>query len=259
MSYILITGASVGLGEDFARQFARSKKNLILVARSEDRLKALAQELSERYQIQVQVVAKDLSKVDSATALFEHCQKSGWEVDTLVNNAGFGLFGKLEDQSPAQLQEMMVLNMVTLTLLCRLFLPQMILKKGGGIINVASTAAFQPLPHFACYAATKAYVLNLSEALHMEVAPHGVKVFTLCPGATETKFFERASNGSKSPEKIPMQKSDEVVRFAIAKYEKGSRVGVSGALNKIMSASTSFVPKKLVMKLGEKAMKWGHS
>lgn len=258
-NYILVTGASGGLGEDFARQYARAKRNLIIVARSQDRLRALAQELMDRYQVKIEVVAMDLSKPDSASSLFDLCQKSGWDVDMLVNNAGFGLFGNLVDQELSKLDEMMQLNMVTLTKLCRLFLPSMIQKKSGGIINVASTAAFQPVPYFACYAATKSYVMSLSEALTMEAAPHGVKVFCLCPGPTETQFFERAAGRGKAGDKVPKQTSEDVVRFAIKRFESGSRVGVSGALNKLVSLSTGFVPRKIIMKMGEEMMKRANS
>jgi len=259
MAYILITGASGGIGEEFARQYAAKKRDLILVARSQDKLQSLAQELSTRHGIKVEVLAKDLSKTGSSDEVYESCQKSGWQVDILINNAGLGMFGAFAKQDEKNLEQMLILNMVSLSKLSRLFLPSMISRRTGGIINVASTAAFQPIPTFAAYAATKSFVLSLSEALHEEVRTQGVKVMALCPGPTETAFFERAesASGIKGHVKVSMQKSDEVVRLAITRFDRGERVTIPGLINKFGAYSAQLAPKSLVLKIAEKMLKTG--
>jgi hypothetical protein len=259
MAYVLITGASGGIGEQFARQFASKRRNLILVARSQDKLEALAKELSERHGINAQVLPKDLSKIEAADEIYETCKNSNWEVDILINNAGFGMFGPFAQQEPESIEQMMTLNMVTLTKLTRLFLPSMIEKRSGGVINVASTAAFQPIPTLGGYAATKAYVLSFSESLHAEVASQGVKVMALCPGPTETGFFERAeaASGVKGQLKISLQPADEVVALAISRFEKGERVTIPGLINKLGAYSASLAPKSFVLKIAGKMIKTG--
>lgn len=259
MSYVLITGASGGIGEEFARQLAGRKRNLILVARRLDKLEALARELRDRHGINAQVLPKDLSELKSAEEVFEACKSSNWEVDVLVNNAGIGMFGPLDKQDPKKLEDMLMVNMMSLTKLTRLFLPAMIEKRSGGIINVASTAAFQPIPTFAGYAATKAYVLSLSEALHKEVGSQGVNVMALCPGPTETAFFDNAeeASGYKGQLKVTLQPVQEVVELAIARFEKGERVTIPGLLNKVGAYSASLAPKSLVLRIAEKMLKTG--
>jgi hypothetical protein len=259
MAYVLVTGASGGIGEEFARQYAAKGRNLILVARSQDKLEALARELCDRHGINAQVLPKDLSKLESSDEIFETCKNSNWEVDTLINNAGIGLFGPFAQQDVKSLESMLMLNMVSLSKLTRHFLPAMIEKRSGGVINVASTAAFQPIPTFAGYAATKAYVLSLSEALHEEVAPYGIKIMALCPGPTETGFFSRAesASGVKGEIRISLQPASEVVTLAITRFEKGERVTIPGVLNKMGAYSASFAPKSLVLKIAEKMVKTG--
>jgi len=259
MAYVLITGASGGIGEEFARQYATKKRDLILVARSQDKLHALAQELSSRYGIKVEILVKDLASLGSPDEIFESCQNSGWQVDLLINNAGLGMFGAFAKQDEKNLEQMLILNMVSLSKLSRLFLPSMIRRRTGGIINVSSTAAFQPIPTFAEYAASKSFVLSLSEALHEEVRSQGVKVMALCPGPTETGFFERAesASGVKGQVKVGMQQADEVVSLAIARFERGERVTIPGLINKVGAYSAQLAPKSLVLKIAEKMLKTG--
>lgn len=259
MAYILITGASSGLGEEFARQYAHKKRDLILVARSQDKLASLATELSKRHSVQVQVLPADLSKLDSPEKVYAACEKAGWEVDLLINNAGFGLFGHFVNQEPAKIEEMLMLNMISVSKLSRLFLPAMVRTRSGGIINVGSTASFQPIPNFAAYAATKAFVLSLSEALYAEVSASGVKVMALCPGPTETRFFDRASRESGTPGgvKIAMKSASDVVRLAINRFDRGARVVVPGFLNNTLALCVPFTPRRLVLMIGGKMMKAG--
>ena len=186
----LITGASAGLGVEFARQLSERGHRLVLVARRKDRLEELAKELGN-----ARAVALDLSKGNAAAKLLADVEAAGEQVDILVNNAGFGLIGRFADADAKRLRQMIDLNVGTLTDLCRAVAADMIKRKSGGIINVASTAAFQPGPNMAVYFATKAFVLSLSEALHEELKPHGVHVTCLCPGPTRTEFGAVAGFG----------------------------------------------------------------
>ena len=192
----LITGASAGLGVEFARQLSKRGHALVLVARRKERLEELAKELGN-----ARAVAIDLSKANATAKLLADLEAAGEEVEILVNNAGFGLIGRFAELDAKRERQMIDLNVGTLTDLCRAVAPQMIKRKSGAILNVASTAAFQPGPKMAVYFATKAFVLSLSEALHEELKPHGIRVTCLCPGPTRTEFGEVAgfacnNNGS---------------------------------------------------------------
>ena len=191
--HILITGASSGIGEGFARAFAREKWQLILVARRRERLEKLVQELRQEVgRVSVQILVHDLNLPHAPLEIFDYCAQQGLQIDGLINNAGIGIQGDLVDMTPEQVESTLAVNVVSLTRLCHLFLPDMIRRKKGFILNIASTAGFQPIPHFAVYAATKSYVISLSEALYEEVKAHGVLVSCLCPGPVHTEFQEKA-------------------------------------------------------------------
>lgn len=190
-SYVLITGASSGIGAGLAKAFAARGRSLILVARREERLQTLKKELSNE-KVRVEIVPFDLFQINAAGKLFEICQEKGWEVDGLVNNAGLGWQKDLHELSEEQVDRMLTINLVVLTHLCRLFLPEMIKRERGFILNVASAAGFLSLPHFSVYAATKNFVVSLSEAIYEEVREKGVLVSCLCPGPTHTEFGEKA-------------------------------------------------------------------
>ena len=191
----LITGASSGIGEEFARRYAAQKKDLVLVARSQDKLNKLAEEFTSQHGIRVTVFALDLSEPDAAERLWEETNRAGLEIDVLVNNAGFGTSGDVADESPERLEQEVRLNCLTLTGLTARYLPAMRERKNGTIINIASTAAFQPLPHMAVYGATKAFVLSFTEALWSETQKDGIRVLAVCPGSTDTPFFEHSGEG----------------------------------------------------------------
>ena len=193
MATALITGASAGLGTDFARILAGQKYDLILTARNEEKLKSLASELSSNHSVKCHTISADLAKPGSAASLARQIKERGLKVDVLINNAGCGLWGPFADSVPSDMAGMIQLNVNALTELTREFLPGMITRKQGRILNVASTAAFQPGPWMAVYYATKAYVLSFGEALATELKGTGVTVTTLCPGPTKTEFFERAN------------------------------------------------------------------
>ncbi|MGQ9806281.1 MAG: SDR family NAD(P)-dependent oxidoreductase [Chlorobiales bacterium] len=241
----LITGASTGIGASFAEEYAKQKHNLVLVARSEEKLQALAKRLSEAHAIAAHIFVQDLSKPDSAEKVFEFCNEKNLQIDLLINNAGFGMLGEFLSHEISRLEEMMTLNMLTLVKLSRLFAAKFAERKAGGIINVASTAAFQSVPNMAVYAATKAFVLSFSEAIAFELKEKGIRVMALCPGGTDTPFFDNA-NYERSKLMIPLEKPEDVVKTCIEGYQRGETVVVSGAMNKLMVNSSRFVPRGLV-------------
>jgi short-subunit dehydrogenase len=240
----LITGASAGLGVEFARQLSAKGHRLVLAARRKDRLDALAKELGN-----ARVVAIDLSRKNAPAKLIADVRAHGEIVDVLINNAGFGLIGRFAKQDAARLREMIDLNAGTLTELCRAVAPEMIERRSGAILNVASTAAFQPGPKMAVYFATKAFVLSLTEALHEELKPHGVKVSCLCPGPTRTEFGEVAGFGGNFLFDRVAMNSDAVVRAGLKGLDRNRAIVVPGILNKIGAASPRFVPRRLVRKI----------
>ena len=240
----LVTGASAGLGVDFARQLAADGQRLVLAARRKDRLDALVAELGN-----ARAVAIDLGQPGAAARLMANLEVEGEEVELLVNNAGFGLWGKFETHDPGRLGEMIDLNVRALTDLSRAVVPAMIARKSGAILNVASTAAFQPGPGMAVYFATKAYVLSFSEALHEELKPHGIRVTALCPGPTRTEFGEVAGfAGGKVFNRLGMD-SATVVELGLRALERNQAVKVTGGLNKVGAAATRFVPRPLLRKI----------
>jgi hypothetical protein len=240
----LITGASAGLGVEFARQLSKRGHRLVLAARRKDRLEALAKELGD-----ARVVTIDLSKPNAAAKLLADIDAAGERVDLLVNNAGFGLIGRFSELDAKRERQMIDLNIGVLMELCRGVAPQMIARKSGGIINVASTAAFQPGPNMAVYFATKAFVLSFTEALHEELKPHGVKVSCLCPGPTRTEFGEVAGFGGNSLFDRTAMNAPEVVEAGLKALDKNRAVVVPGLVNKIGATSTRFAPRSVVRKI----------
>ena len=219
----LITGASAGLGVEFARQLKARGQKLVLVARRKDRLDALAAELGN-----ARVVAIDLSEAGSTARLMADVAAAGEYVDTLINNAGFGLKGRFAELDAARQRAMIDLNVTSLTELCRAVAPGMFERGQGAILNVASTAAFQPGPNMAVYFATKAYVLSFSEALHEELKPHGIHVTALCPGPTKTEFGEVAGfSGNGAFDRLSAD-AESVVRAGLKGLEAKRAVVVSG-------------------------------
>jgi short-subunit dehydrogenase len=240
----LITGASAGLGEEFARQLSAKGERLVLVARRKDRLEGLAKELGN-----ARALALDLGKPDSAESLLADLAAHSEEIGTLINNAGFGVFGKFAKADPTRLRQMIDLNCGTLTDLCAAVVPQMLERGRGSILNVASTAAFQAGPGMAVYFATKAYVLSLSEALHEELKPHGIKVSCLCPGPTATEFGEVAGfKGKGMFDKVSMS-AEHVVKIGLEALDKNRAVVVAGPLNKTAVVLTHLAPRALTRKI----------
>lgn len=240
----LITGASSGLGVEFARQLAARDYRLVLAARRLERLEALATEVGK-----ARVVPVDLSKQGAAERLVADCDAAGEQIDLLVNNAGFGLRGPFVKLDAARQREMIDLNIGALTDLCRIVGPRMAERRSGAILNVASTAAFQPGPKMAVYFASKAYVLSFTEALHEEMKPLGVNVCALCPGPTRTEFGEVAGFGSDSRfDKIAMT-AEEVVRQGLNGLDANKAVVITGALNRAGAFGTRFLPRSTIRKI----------
>lgn len=242
-STALVTGASSGLGEEFAKRLAARGANLILVARRADRLESLAAELRAKYNVTVTPLSADLTKPNAASTLAAEVAARGLSVNTLINNAGFGTHGSFADADPARVSDEVTLNVTALTELTRVFYPELLKHANGALVNVASTAAFQPVPLMAVYAATKAYVLSFTEALWFEAKDSGLRVLALCPGATRTEFFDIAGENARIG---AVQTSEEVVAVAMKTLDQrnaGPSV-ISGGRNKVLAWGERFVPRR---------------
>ncbi|HEV2836506.1 MAG TPA: SDR family oxidoreductase [Pyrinomonadaceae bacterium] len=253
MNTTLITGASSGIGAAFARKLAKRGRNLLLVARSEDKLIALCNELGRLSGIRAQYVAIDLTEPEAAARLFEETQKRELEIDMLINNAGFGSMGDFVRLDLATELEMIDLNIKSLVELTHKFLPPMRERRQGTIINVASTAGFQAVPFMATYAATKAFVLSFSEALWEENRSHGIRVLTLCPGVTETNFFAAAK--IDRPPMRTVQTAEEVVDAALRGLRRGRSTIISGWANFLTVEAERLFPRSFVTKVAGKALR----
>lgn len=240
-SITLITGASAGLGVDFARALAKRGRQLVLVARRKDRLDALAAELGKARSVEL-----DLSRPGAAALLMADIAAHDETVDLLVNNAGFGLAGRFAELDGPRQREMVDLNCGALTELAHAVLPGMIARKAGGILNVASTAAFQPGPSMAVYFATKAFVLSFSEALHDEVKRHGIRVSCLCPGPTRTEFRSVSGFNRKGPTGRISADAVSVVKAGLDGLERNKAVVVPGLSNKLIAQVHRFLPRAIV-------------
>jgi short-subunit dehydrogenase len=252
--WALVTGASSGIGEYFCRELAKRGANLIMVARRKEKLTILAEQLTEHYKIQVHVISLDLSLVEAAQYLYDEVQKLSCHVDVLINNAGFGVYGKLHETSVKRNQEMLTVNVYSLALLTQLFLPAMVQKKEGVIINVASTAAFQPVPYMSNYGATKAFVLSFTEALWAEYKNHGIHILAVCPGPVETEFFDMLDMGE--PSLGTMDTPENVVESAFNAIDKNKIYIIPGpAKNYIKAQLNRFSPRAITAKVAEKILR----
>ena len=248
----LITGASFGIGLELARIFAREDHNLVLVARSADRLRQLASELERAHSTRSLILATDLTEPGAAAYVLDQTTRANIAVDILVNNAGFGQYGLFAESDLDVCLRQIQLNVTTLTHLTRLYLPEMIERKSGRILNVASTAAFQPGPLMAVYFATKAYVLHFSEALANEVKGTGVAVTCLCPGATATEFHKRAN--ATGMRLLSMGKMDArtVAEDGYRALMAGKPLVISGLKNWLTAHAVRFGPRRMVTAIARK-------
>lgn len=243
---ILITGASAGLGADFARALATKSVTLLLTARRTEWLAALAEELGQRPGVTVHIVSADLGQPDGVKTLLDGVADRGLHIDTLINNAGYGALGDFADSDLATQLGMIDLNTRALVALTHALLPPMLARGRGAVLNVASTAAFQPGPYMAVYYASKAFVLHFSEALHEEVKGRGVTVTALCPGPTRTEFADVAGMAETPIFARFAGTSEQVVQDGLAALARGQAVMVSGLLNRLTAASTRITPRGML-------------
>ena len=251
----LITGASNGIGLELARTHASKGGDLVLVARNKSKLDELKTELEKQFKVSVYTIGKDLSETNAAQEIFDETKKQNIHVDYLINNAGFGDFGMFVETDWKKELQMINLNITTMTHFTKLYLQDMIKRRSGKIMNVASTAAFQSGPTMAVYCATKAYVLSFTEAVSNEVSDKGITITALCPGATETGF--QAAGGMEESElfkgkKLPTAK--EVAEYGYTSMIKGKTVAIHGIMNYIMSNSIRFIPRAMVLKVSRKLL-----
>ena len=249
-TYALITGASGGIGEAIAHRLAQEGHALVLVARNGAKLQALADALAARHRVDVRALAFDLAAPGAADALAARLATDGLEIAVLVNNAGFGLYGKHASTDLADEQRMVDLNITTLTRLTKLLLPPMLAAGRGRIMNVASTAAFQPGPYMAVYYATKAYVLSYSEALQEELRGSGVTVTALCPGPTASGFQDRAAMHDSAlvkGKRLPTPQA--VAAYGVAAMHRGQTVAVHGFMNRLMTQAVRFTPRGMATRM----------
>lgn len=253
MKTVLITGASSGIGKETAFVYAENNYNLILVARRKENLETIKNEIEKNHKVKVDIFDIDLSKTDSAEQLYKKINEQKLNVDILINNAGFGINGKFKDIDMSQEENMLILNIITLTKLTKLFVKEMVKKQSGNIINIASTAAFQGIPGFAAYAASKAYVLHFSEAIANELKNDNIKVTVINPGATKSEFAETA--GFKKDDvfsKAPT--SRDLAEFIFTSVKNNKITAIHGFKNKVMAFSTRLTPRNLLTKIAGKMM-----
>lgn len=245
----LITGASSGIGRALAGRFAADGSNLVLVARREEALREVAHEFEEAHGLSARVLTHDLAEPDAPRALFDQLTEQGVSVDVVVNNAGFGARGTVAELDLNRQLDMIHVNVTALTHLTRLFLPGMLDRNRGGILNVASTAAFQPGPNMSVYYATKAYVLSLTEGLAEEVRGTGLTVSCLAPGATDTRFANRADMENSTLFQLGTMDPSVVARIGYKGFRAGKTIVVPGLFNKLTTFAVRFTPRSLARKL----------
>jgi hypothetical protein len=251
-STCLVTGASSGIGADIARELAGRGRGVTLVARREDRLKALADELSTKHGVRAEVVSADLADPGSRQAMIDTVAERDLVVDVLVNNAGFSTSGKVQDSDRAAELSMIRTNVEAVVDLCSAYVPDMVRRGNGAVLNVASTAAFQPIPGQANYAASKAYVLRLTEAMHEELRGTGVTATALCPGPVRSEFMDVMTGGRgdslKTPDFVWMSPAD-TARAGVEGMLRGRRIVVPGVTNRISALAGAHTPRSLLLPL----------
>lgn len=246
--YALITGATSGIGLELALNFARDGINLVLVARTKEKLEEIRTRIEEEFSLKVRTLSKDLSKDEAPLEIFEELEKEGIQVDYLVNNAGFGTFGRLKDTDLDTEKNLVKLNVLSLLEMNKRFVPAMADRGFGYVMNVASLAAFMPGPVMANYYASKAYVLSLSEAMHEELKPHGVKVSALCPGPVKTGFQERAQMKKTDAAKAFLMEAKQVADIGYLGMWRGKAVVVPGTLEKAVPLLVKLLPRSIIRK-----------
>lgn len=253
MKVTLITGASGGIGEAIANRLAKRKQNLVLVARNSEKLQEQCKQLSQQFGVDVQFITADLSKPETAERIFEETQKRGLEIEMLINNAGIGSGGEFSTLSLKSELDLIQLNIASLVALTHLFLPQMQYRKSGTIINVASLAAFMPIPYMATYAASKAFVRSFTQAITHECVPYDVHILLFCPGLTRTNFNnaagianEKAIGLSADYKNAPTQTPEQVAAEVIKALDRKKHFQVSGTMNRMAANMVALLPNSFL-------------
>jgi short-subunit dehydrogenase len=255
--WALVTGASSGLGADFARELARHEAHLVLVARRRNRLEALASELAERHGVRTRVVALDLARPDAPRQLHEQMRSEGIAIDVLVNNAGFGLYGPFLSIPWEREREMIELDVLALVELTKRFAADMVERGFGHVLQVASIGAFQPSPNYATYSAAKAFVQSFGEALAWELRGTGVRVTVVSPGVTETEFFAVSGQHRSLYQRTLVMPSAAVARRGVRAMLRGRPLVVPGLANALVAFSMRLTPRRWQVALADAAMRWG--
>ncbi|HEY0601788.1 MAG TPA: SDR family oxidoreductase [Herpetosiphonaceae bacterium] len=241
----LVTGASSGLGVDFARHLAARGCNLILVARRENQLRAVQEEIRRRYGVDVQIIPMDLATDDAPQALYDQIKAAGKQVDVLINNAGYGLYGQFTEIEWEREKNMLELDIITLMHLTKLFVKDMVARNFGFILLVSSIGAYQPSPLYASYSAAKSFVLNFGEALSYELRKTNVRCTVISPGITATEFLKVSGQQASLYQRLAMMKSEDVTRIGIESMLKGKPSVVPGRLNTLSVWSNRLLPRRL--------------
>lgn len=247
-NYTLITGASTGIGYELAKLSAKDGHNLILVARDEGKLETAKNELS-KYNVEVKILSLDLSKSEDIQGLFNYVEMNKLNVDILVNNAGIGTFGDFSEIEWVKEEALIDINIKVLTKLTKYFLPKIIECKNGGILNVASTAAFCSGPRMAAYYASKAYVLNLTEAIYEECKDSGIRISCLCPGPVKTTFQDKAGIKKSESTKKYLMDAEEVAKVSYKDFKKGKLIIIPGMKNKLLVIGNKLLPRRISRKI----------
>ena len=253
-NYTLITGASTGIGYELAKLFAKDRHNLILVARDEGKLETAKNELS-KCNVEVKILSLDLSKSEDIQGLFNYVEMNKLNVDILVNNAGIGTFGDFSEIEWVKEEALIDINIKVLTKLTKYFLPKIIECKNGGILNVASTAAFCSGPRMAAYYASKAYVLNLTEAIYEECKDSGIRISCLCPGPVKTTFQDKAGIKKSESAKKYLMDAEEVAKVSYKDFKKGKLIIIPGMKNKLLVIGNKLLPRRISRKIRLKTNK----
>lgn len=249
MKTALITGASSGIGREFAKLLAKDGYNLVIVARGREALEKVREQIQEHHDVNIKIFDKDLSKLENINFIHDELKRQKCDIDILVNGAGFGDYGKFQDMPWERELGMMGVNMVAVVYLTKLFLPGMIARGNGKILNIASTAAFQPGPLMAVYYATKAFVLHFSEAIGNELRGTGVTVTTLCPGPTATHFQSVAGIKNSRFIRNKLPSASEVAKFGYRALSKGKTTVIYGYYNRLLIFFARFLPRRFVIKI----------
>ena len=248
IKYTLITGASTGIGYELAKLFAKDKHNLILVSRNKNKLQSVKNELL-KYNIDIKILALDLLKSEDIKNIFNYVEINKLNIDILVNNAGIGTFGDFNDIEWKKDEELIDINIKALTQLTKYFLPKILECKNGGILNVASTAAFCSGPRMAAYYASKAYVLNLTEAIYEEYKDNGIKISCLCPGPVKTSFQGKAGIKKSEAAKKYLMDAEEVAKICYKDFNRGRLIIIPGMKNKLLVIGNKLLPRNISRKI----------